>query len=475
MVVRMRRALLFRFIGVLLLALGISSMITYYFIGNRMLDNNISNMLNTMHVVDYSFNYDVDLQEQLTKLHEISLDKKTRITIIDIDGNVCADSEAETVKTLQNHLEREEIQKALHSSYGYATRYSETLQENMLYVAALSENSHYIIRMSVPYTSILDYMMTIFPFLVIGVCISFLISMVLTFRFTNTITNPLREISEQMEKTNSNQLDFNFKHYKYEELNVISDTTTKMAEEIREHVNQLEFEKKIRQEFFSNASHELKTPITSVKGYAELLDQGFVKDEAMKKDFIARILKETDNMTSLINDILMISRLETKEAEVTFSMIRMSPMITEIFESLEPIAAEYQVTLHQECEPLIIEASTKQLRELVMNLVSNGIKYNQPGGNVWVDVRRLSDNMVVTVKDDGMGISTEDTERVFERFYRVDKGRSKKMGGTGLGLAIVKHIVEFYGGSMNLTSELGKGSIFTIKIPLERNIEEPMD
>ena len=254
MVVRMRRALLFRFIGVLLLALGISSMITYYFIGNRMLDNNISNMLNTMHVVDYSFNYDVDLQEQLTKLHEISLDKKTRITIIDIDGNVCADSEAETVKTLQNHLEREEIQKALHRSYGYATRYSETLQENMLYVAALSENSHYIIRMSVPYTSILDYMMTIFPFLVIGVCISFLISMVLTFRFTNTITNPLREISEQMEKTNSNQLDFNFKHYKYEELNVISDTTTKMAEVIGVFNSWEAFEKNSCRIFFSNSS-----------------------------------------------------------------------------------------------------------------------------------------------------------------------------------------------------------------------------
>ena len=238
-----------------------------------------------------------------------------------------------------------------------------------------------------------------------------------------------------------------------------------MAAEIREHMDRLEKEKRIRQEFFSNASHELKTPITSIKGYAELLDQGFVKDEATKKDFIARILKETDNMTNLINDILMISRLEAKEAEVTYSMVRIAPLLTEIFESAEPIAAEYQVTLHKECEPLTIEASAKQLRELIMNLVSNGIKYNHPGGNVWVEISSEGPDMCIRVRDDGCGISKEEQERVFERFYRVDKGRSKKMGGTGLGLSIVKHIVEFYGGHIELTSTPGKGSCFTVTIP----------
>ena len=434
-------------------------------------------MLNTIHVVDYSLDYKGDIQGELTNIHKLTMDDKTRITIIDMQGTVCADTDATELDRLQNHLEREEIQKALHSSkgYGYTSRFSETLNENMLYVAALSDTAGYIVRMAVPYTSILDYLVSIFPFLLIGVGIAFVISIFLTFRFIGTITEPLQEISAEMEKANSDHPNFNFKHYSYQELNIISDTTTKLTEEIQEHVNQLEFEKKVRQEFFSNASHELKTPITSVKGYAELLNQDFVKDEETKKDFIARILKETDNMTNLINDILMISRLETKEAEVTYSMVRMSPLVTEIFESLEPIAVDYEVTLHQECEPIIIEASTKQLRELVLNLASNGIKYNRPGGNVWVDVRKLSDNMVITVKDDGMGISKEDQERVFERFYRVDKGRSKKMGGTGLGLSIVKHIVEYYGGTMDLVSELGKGSIFTVSIPLERDIIDEKD
>ena len=203
-------------------------------------------------------------------------------------------------------------------------------------------------------------------------------------------------------------VDFSFRHYKYEELNIISDTTLKLTAEIRDYFKKNEFEKNIRQEFFSNASHELKTPITSIRGYAELLDQGFVKDEETKKDFITRILRETENMTGLINDILMISRLETKDAQVSFSRVRISPLVNEIFESLEPIAAEYGVKLHQECEPIIIEASMKQLRELIMNLVSNGIKYNRPGGDVWVSVSKKAENMELVVKDNGMGISKDD-------------------------------------------------------------------
>ena len=249
---------------------------------------------------------------------------------------------------------------------------------------------------------------------------------------------------------------------------MISETTMKMAAEIRAHMDRLEKEKKIRQEFFSNASHELKTPITSVRGYAELLDQGFIRDEATKKDFYARILKETDNMTNLINDILMISRLEAKEAEVTLSTVRIGPLLTEIFESMEPIAADAQVMLHKECSPVAIEASTQQMRELIMNLVSNGVKYNHPGGNVWVEVWPENGMLYIQVKDDGCGISREDQDRIFERFYRVDKGRSKKIGGTGLGLSIVKHIVEYYNGSIKLESEPGKGSCFTVGIPFKK-------
>ena len=339
----MKRAILLRFVAILMLALAVSSVFSYYFIGKNMLKSNRESMLNTIHVVDYSLNYDGDLQEQLSRLHEATMDENSRVTIIGEDGTVVADNEIEQVDSLENHLEREEVKEALRSGSGFATRNSESLGENMLYVAVHSKKGPYVVRMAVPYTNMLDYMILIFPVLLLGTGIAFAMSVVIAVRFTNTITTPLNEISREMEKVRSDNPSFTFKTYKYKELNVISATTMKMAEEIREHMDRLEKEKRIRQEFFSNASHELKTPITSVRGYAELLDQGFVTDEAVKKDFIARILKETDNMTNLINDILMISRLEAKEAEVTYSTVRMVPLLTEIFESVEPIAAEYQV------------------------------------------------------------------------------------------------------------------------------------
>lgn len=466
----MKRAVLLRFVVILLLALMVSGAFSYYFIGGNMLSHDMSSMLNTIHAVDYALDYSGNLQEQVEELHSAAMDETSRITVIASDGTVAADSEVERPDMMENHLERDEVKEAFSTGTGSDTRSSESLGESMLYVAARSDNGNYVVRLAVPYTNMLDYLISIFPVLLLGSGIAFVISVIIAIRFSDTITTPLNEISAEMEKVRGEEPNFTFRHYKYKELNVISETTLKMAAEIRAHMDQLEKEKKIRQEFFSNASHELKTPITSVHGYAELLDQGFIQDEATKKDFYARILRETDNMTNLINDILMISRLETKEAEVTFSTVRMGPLMTEIFESVEPIAADYQVMLHKECSPVSIEASAKQMRELIMNLVSNGIKYNHPGGNVWVEIWSENGKLYIQVKDDGCGISEEDQERIFERFYRVDKGRSKKMGGTGLGLSIVKHIVEYYGGSIRLESSPGRGSCFTVEIPFQKRV-----
>lgn len=462
----MKRAIIVRFVAVLLLALAMSSVVSYYFIGKTMLNQNMSSMRNTIHVVDYALNYKEDMQEQIARLNDTVLDPDSRITIIGADGTVYADNGVQEVTGLENHMEREEVREALNSGEGYATRYSDSLEQNMLYVAVRSRTPEYVVRMAVPYTNILDYYVIIFPVLLVGIGLALAISVVIAVRFADTITTPLQEISEEMEKVRLEKPDFSFREYKYKELNVISETTLKMGEEIHTHMSRLEKEKKIRQEFFSNASHELKTPITSIRGYVELLDQGLVRDETVRKDFYSRILKETANMTNLINDILMISRLEAKEAEVHISAVKMEPLLNEILESLEPIASEYQVSVHCELEPVEIEASAKQLRELIVNLVSNGIKYNHPGGNVWIHAKKIEQNLVISVSDDGYGIDTEHQDRIFERFYRIDKGRSKKMGGTGLGLSIVKHIVEYYGGTIRLESQLGKGSCFTVMIPV---------
>lgn len=463
----MRRAILLRFIGILMLALLISSAISYYFIGERLLENNISSMQDTIQVIDYALDPDKDFSKEVRQLHA-TIRQDARITIVSVNGDVLADTDTENFSGLENHLERKEISEAISDGDGFATRYSSTLKQNMLYVAILSQTGEYVIRMSIPYRGLLDYMNVLLPWLFAGVAVAFIAAVIMAVQFASSFTRPLNEISEELQKVSHNDLDFHFKRYQYKELNVISESSLILSREVREHLDQVEFERKIRQEFFSNASHELKTPITSIKGYVELLVNGFVKDEETKDNFMARILKETDNMTNLINDILMISQLETKEANVTYSMISMQPFLEDIMLSMEPIATEYGVSISSSCDLVTIEASAKQMRELIMNLVSNGIKYNRPGGRVWIRVTTEDDNMVLTVEDDGVGISTEDQERIFERFYRVDKGRSKKMGGTGLGLAIVKHIAEFNHGKIKLVSSPDCGSTFTIILPLIR-------
>ena len=193
-----------------------------------------------------------------------------------------------------------------------------------------------------------------------------------------------------------------------------------------------------------------------------------IQDENMKLDFARRIKKEAENMTGLINDILMISHLEAKDAEVVFSSVRISVLLDDILDSLKPLAAQCQVFLHADCQPITIEANPQQMKELLNNLITNAVKYNRPGGQVWVQIREQGDAMVVRVKDNGMGIPADSLDRIFERFYRVDKGRSREQGGTGLGLSIVKHIVSFYRGTIRVSSEIDKGSEFVVELPLKR-------
>lgn len=461
----MRKAILIRFLLVLLAALGLNSIIFYIFSSNMILNNTRRDMLYTLESLDSTLDYQENLDEQLQRLEEATDRSNSRFTLIERDGTVAADSQADE-ESLENHLERQEVAAALKEGSGYSKRYSQTLHETMLYVAFQSKYSDMILRMAVPFDGIQEYIPMLFPSALVSFLVAFGCALAVTGRFVASVTRPMQEIAAEMLKVKGDYSQLQFKRCKYPEVNVIAETTMKMAENVNEYLKQIEKEKQIRQEFFSNASHELKTPITSIQGYAELLESGMIQDEGMKKDFAKRIKKEAMNMTSLINDILMISRLETKEAEVVFSEVRISPLLEEIVGSLKPMAASSQVYIHLDCQPLVIYANAQQMRELLTNLISNAIKYNRPGGQVWVNIREQDKQMVIRVRDNGVGIPKDSMERIFERFYRVDKGRSRKQGGTGLGLSIVKHIVSFYHGSIRVTSRLDEGSEFIVYIPM---------
>lgn len=461
----MKRAVFQRFIFIISLALIVSGSIFAATISRIILERTEENMLYSVRIVDHGLDYAGDLKAQVDDLKEVKGNEDTRFTVIDLSGDVIADSDVKDSNHMENHRDREEFKEAAKSGVGYAIRKSDTLRMPMLYVAGRSAKGEYIVRMAVPFSGVEEYAGYLIPAILISIGAALLISAIIANSFSESVTRPLNEIADELMKLTEKNPEFHFKTYKYEEMNIIADSTMKMAKAVKESIDRIEFERMVRQEFFSNASHELKTPLTSVRGYVELLENDMAANEEMKKDFLGRIKKETENMTNLINDILMISRLETKEAEVTLSEVRLAPLVKEVCTSLEPLAREYQVKITTDCRPITLYANNQQLRELFSNLITNAIKYNKQEGRVWVTVTTEADEVIIIVEDTGVGIPEDAKQRIFERFYRVDKGRSKKVGGTGLGLSIVKHIVNYYSGSIEVESKIGEGTKFMVHLP----------
>ncbi len=220
----------------------------------------------------------------------------------------------------------------------------------------------------------------------------------------------------------------------------------------------------LRQNFFANASHELKTPITSIKGYSELLTSDIPYTEEQKKEFLMRIRKESDNMTSLINDILAISRIESGKSSQDKVEFNLKTLIEDIVKDFEPMLNENNIGIDVFCEDIVITEEAAKFSTLFNNLISNAVKYNVKNGSICVSAAKVKNKIYVEVSDTGIGIPKISQNRVFERFYRVDQGRSKRVGGTGLGLSIVKHLVNYYKGTITLESEVDKGT--TVKLEL---------
>ncbi len=220
----------------------------------------------------------------------------------------------------------------------------------------------------------------------------------------------------------------------------------------------------MRQSFFSNASHELKTPITSIKGYSELLTSPVEYSDEQKKEFIERIQKESDNLTSLINDILTISRIESGKGKNQKEIFNVKTEIGDILKELAPSIEEKALSTELYCKDIVIYEEKNKIISLISNLIGNAVKYNVYKGKIFVTVAYINNKLSIEVSDTGIGIPRHEQQRIFERFYRVDKGRSKKIAGTGLGLAIVKHITAYYNGTIDLESEQDKGT--TIRVVL---------
>lgn len=237
---------------------------------------------------------------------------------------------------------------------------------------------------------------------------------------------------------------------------------------IVEDITELRRLEQVRTDFAANVSHELKTPLTSIRGFVETLQAGAIDHPEMAHKFLNIIMMETERLTRLINDILSISKLESGNDEVPTERIRLDKKAFDVCEMLSIHAQEKQVELnyHLGDDPVYIIGNPDRVEQLLINLTENAIKYNKPGGSVTVQVFKSEREANITISDTGIGIAEENLPRLFERFYRVDKGRSRQMGGTGLGLAIVKHIVRSMNGEIEVHSKLGEGTEFLITLPL---------
>lgn len=386
-----------------------------------------------------------DLFENSTDLERISkLKTKNRITLIHTDGTVYFDNTVD-ISTMENHALRSEFLKAKESGVSTAGRYSSTMLEKTLYFAKQLESGD-ILRVSCEQHSVGVLVLGMSQILLVMLVIAMIISGIIANILSKKIIQPLNHIDlENPEATNV-----------YEELKPF---TKRIAEENFEKSQREE----LRQQFTANVSHELKTPLTSISGFAEILKQGGT-DEQTTKDFAESIYDESRRMITLVNDIIKLSKLDEKSISMEKEALSLREIAREAMEVLGPMAENKKVSINISGDSGLFNGVRPVIYEMVYNLMDNAIKYNRTGGTVNIKIESLMDShkVILTIQDNGIGIPEREKERIFERFYRVDKSRSRELGGTGLGLSIVKHAAKYHNASILLNTKEGEGSTFTV-------------
>ncbi len=531
---------------------------------------------------------------------DLNRDTGARTTFIRPDGLVLGDSYHDP-RTMDNHLQRKEVQQALSEGTGRTIRLSDTMNTNMLYVAKTVQvgQDNYVIRLAMSLASVDQSIRDLWTALIVWLLVLFLVGALVSFRVAQGMTRPLEQITavakriqrmdyrarvtvvkndeigelgsainamadslqEQMERIRRNEsqlesvldnmingivmidrtgrivlisrraeeiLGFSSKelvgrHYTdarqqheltqlireaFEKQSYIHDEMTFYYPEERllelnivpvmqdqdeftgvllvlQDVSAIRRLERMRSEFVANVSHELKTPVAAVKGFAETLLSGAVKDEETSRSFLQIIYDESERLNRLIGDILELSKIESRRVPLLFSPVEMGTFAAKTLQLLEAEAARKAIELKLVADgDIYVEADEDRLRQIIMNLLANGISYTPDGGKVTLivepvwpasyshtaqlddEARDDYDRIRIIIKDTGIGIPKKDLPRIFERFYRVDKARSRSSGGTGLGLSIVKHLVELHNGTIAVDSEVGVGTTFVIELPV---------
>lgn len=575
-----RKKLFTTYILIVIISLAISGFLTVNAVENHFQKNVEKKLLSSSKIIEKLIVKNDENIEDLIK--DLGKDFGFRITLVDMRGNVVADSKKPSDQ-MENHRKRPEIQEALQGKVGKIIRYSPSIKTKMMYVAvpiSIDQNTNSILRLSLPLSDIKSLSQFIWGITIsstlIGLLIAFILSSILSARLTEPlkdmaiaakeiahgnydrkITLPVSQdeirilaysfncmsanlkatidklidgkqkteavlesmtdsliavnqecnliminpAAEQLFNVNRNDvigkhlLEVIRNHELYNSINKTLDTGDIIYKEIKiptckqkifkvhiapiikrknsgavavlRDITELRKLEKIRTEFVANVSHELKTPLTSIAGFVETLLDGAYKNEKYCAYFLDIIKEETDRMTRLINDLLYFSRIETSKEIVQKHKVDISEIVSKAIGILQTSINEKQhkitIDIPKNLDPIISEKDS--ILQILINLIGNAIKYTPPHGKIKIQVRDDDKNIYISIIDNGIGMSDKVQARIFERFYRVDKARSNKISGSGLGLAVVKHLTKRLGGQITVTSKLGKGSAFTVKLP----------
>jgi two-component system, OmpR family, phosphate regulon sensor histidine kinase PhoR len=399
-----------------------------------------------------------DLQQRIL---QISGDIDTRITVISEDGTVLADSQQNPV-TMDNHHERPELRQAQESGLGVVTRFSETLSKSMRYMAMpVDDANHYgYIRVALPLSQIdrrLDRLQNV---VIVAASLTAIIALLMGFWIARSFAAPISRMTDIAQLFSEGDYKQRLEIDRQDEMGELAKTLNLFAETATQR-------EAVRRDFIANASHELKTPVTAIQGITETLLEDSSMDEETRQHFLQKVNGQSIRLSQLISDLLALSRLESSSTD-SFENIDLKEIIEDGCNVLQPFAKEKALSLRVLCPEtkVIISGDEKSLSQLIINLLDNAVKYTPEDGKVTVQLTTNHKQAIIEVQDNGIGIEPAEQQRIFERFYRVDKARSKTLGGTGLGLSIVKHIVIRHQGNIILESATGQGSLFHVTLPL---------
>ena len=359
------------------------------------------------------------------------------------------------------------ILTAIDGSEGYASNSSDDYMDVALPIRGSSGN--YIIYIIDNKETVTDLNEEIFSIIIEAMAIGLLIAVLLSLLLAKTMVTPIQSLTKAAEKVASGDFSESVENDSKDEIGVLSRTFNDMAGQQERNIEDLQNAEQMRKEFVANVSHELRTPVTSIRSYAETLcDSGDKMDAATEQRFLEVIMRESDRMTKIVQDLLTLSRFDAGSVAFDFQQFSFEKSVRDVYNAqiLEAQKHGHNFGLNFETEIPEIRGDRARIEQVLINMLSNAIKYTPDGGRIRITAGVKGDSVWCTVRDNGIGIPKQDIDRVFERFYRVDKARSRESGGTGLGLSIAYEIVQRHDGKMTLHSQKGKGTSITVILPI---------